>query len=48
VLIGVGAVCESLLYNVLNTSLFSAALVQTGLVSSGMLLILGSILLRFE
>jgi hypothetical protein len=45
VFIGVGAVCESLVYRVLDTSLLSAAVVQTGLVSVGMLLILASLVL---
>ncbi|WP_254538448.1 DUF7521 family protein [Halomarina litorea] len=45
VFIGVGAICEGLIYGVLGTSLFSAALVQAVLVSSGMALILRSIML---
>jgi hypothetical protein len=43
VFIGVGAVCEGLIYSVLDTSLRSAALVQAGLVSIGMVLVLRSI-----
>ncbi|MUV88524.1 hypothetical protein GJ629_00355 [Halapricum sp. CBA1109] len=44
--IGVGAICESLVYQVLGTSLLSAALLQAALVSGGLLLILAS--LTFE
>ena len=43
VFIGVGAICEGLIYRVLNTSLRSAALVQALIVSSGMLCILLSL-----
>lgn len=45
VFIGVGAICEGLILDVLGTSLFSAALVQAVLVSAGMVLILRSITL---
>ncbi|WP_135306095.1 DUF7521 family protein [Haloarcula amylovorans] len=48
VFIGVGAICEGLVYSVLGTSLFSAAVVQAVLVSFGMLLILRSILAGSE
>lgn len=41
--IGVGAICESLVHQVFGTSLLSAALLQAGLVSSGLLLILASL-----
>ncbi|MBX0297611.1 DUF7521 family protein [Haloarcula nitratireducens] len=44
IFIGVGAICEGLVYRMLGTSLFSAAVVQAVLVSFGMLLILRSIL----
>ena len=43
VFIGIGAICEGLILDTFDTSLFSAALVQTILVSVGMLLILRSI-----
>jgi len=43
VFIGVGAICEGLIYRVLDTSLRSAALVQALIVSSGMLFILMSL-----
>jgi hypothetical protein len=43
VFIGVGAICEGLIYRVLNTSLRSASLVQALIVSSGMLCILLSL-----
>ena len=43
VFIGVGAICEGLVYTLLGTSQFSAALVQAALVSFGMVLILRSI-----
>jgi hypothetical protein len=43
VFIGVGAICEGLVRNVLGTSMFSAALIQAALVSFGMVLILRSI-----
>ena len=45
VFIGVGAICEGLILSVLETSLFSAALIQALLVSLGMVLILRSITL---
>jgi len=45
VFIGLGAICEGLIYAVLNTSLFSAALVQAVLVSLGMGFILRSVTL---
>jgi hypothetical protein len=45
VFIGVGAVCEGLILGALDTSMFSAALIQTVLVSTGMVLILRSITL---
>lgn len=45
VFIGVGAICEGLILSILETSMLSAALVQTLLVSLGMLLILRSITL---
>lgn len=48
VLIGTGAVCEGLIYSVLNASLFSASLVQAVLVSLGMICILRSITLVSE
>jgi hypothetical protein len=44
--IGVGAVCEGLIYLVFDTTLFSAALVQAVVVSSGMLLVLASLTLE--
>ncbi|MFC7164587.1 DUF7521 family protein [Halospeciosus flavus] len=44
VFIGVGAICEGLVYSVLGTSLFSAALIQAVLVSFGMVLILRSVM----
>jgi hypothetical protein len=43
VFIGVGAICEGLVYDILGTTRFSAALVQAVLVSFGMVLILRSI-----
>lgn len=43
VCIGIGAICEGLVYEVLGTSRFSAALVQAILVSLGMILILRSL-----
>ncbi len=43
VLIGVGAICEGLIYRLFGTSLLSAALVQGALVSCGLLLILASL-----
>ena len=43
VFIGVGAICEGLIYRLLGTSLLSATLVQTALVSSGLLLVLASL-----
>lgn len=48
IFIGIGAICEGLIINTFNTSLFSAALVQAVLVSVGMLLILRSIMLGPE
>jgi hypothetical protein len=48
VFIGIGAVCEGLILDVLGTSMFSAALVQAVLVSTGMVLILRSITLDVE
>jgi hypothetical protein len=48
VFIGVGAVCEGLILGVLGTSMFSAALVQAALVSTGMVLILRSITLESD
>ena len=45
VFIGVGAICEGLILTALDTSMFSAALVQVILVSLGMILILRSITL---
>jgi len=45
VFIGVGAICEGLILSVLDTSRLSAALVQTALVSLGMILILCSVML---
>jgi len=48
VCIGLGAICEGLIYAALDTSLFSAALVQAALVSLGMGLILRSIVLGPE
>ncbi|MDS0301071.1 hypothetical protein NDI76_20235 [Halogeometricum sp. S1BR25-6] len=45
IFIGVGAICEGLIYSVLNTSLLSAAVVQAGLVSIGMIFILRSIMI---
>ena len=43
VFIGVGAICEGLLYRLLGTSLMSAAIVQTAIVSSGMVFVLLSL-----
>jgi hypothetical protein len=43
VFIGVGAVCEGVIYLVLDTSPFSAALVQALIVSGGMLFVLVSL-----
>jgi len=43
VFIGVGAICEGLIYRLLGTSLLSAALVQGAIVSCGLLLILASL-----
>lgn len=45
VCIGVGAICEGLIYLVFDTTLFSAALVQAIVVSVGMLLVLASLTL---
>lgn len=46
VFIGIGAICEGLILNTFNTSMFSAALIQAILVSVGMLLILRSLMLN--
>jgi hypothetical protein len=43
VFIGVGAVCEGLVYRLFGTTFLSAALVQTTIVSSGLLLVLASL-----
>jgi hypothetical protein len=43
VLIGVGAICEGLLYKTVGISITSAGLIQSVLVSGGMVLILGSL-----
>jgi len=43
VFIGVGAICEGLIYRVLDTSLRAAAFVQALIVSSGMLFVLISL-----
>ena len=43
VFIGVGAICESLVFQVFGASLLSAALLQAVLVSGGLLLILASL-----
>ncbi|RLM54102.1 hypothetical protein DVK02_11805 [Halobellus sp. Atlit-31R] len=43
VFIGVGAVCESLIYQTFDTSLRSAAFAQSVIVSSGMLFVLASL-----
>ena len=43
VFIGVGAVCEGVVYRVFDTTLVSAALVQAVIFSSGMLFVLVSI-----
>ncbi|WP_225336076.1 DUF7521 family protein [Halomicrobium urmianum] len=43
VFIGVGAICEGLIYQVFRTTIVSAALVQAAVVSSGMVLILVSL-----
>ncbi|SDF83286.1 DUF7521 family protein [Halorientalis regularis] len=48
VFIGVGAICEGLIYQLFGTSLLSAALVQAVVVSSGMVLILASLTLGSE
>jgi hypothetical protein len=45
VFIGVGAICEGLIYRVFGTTLLSAALVQAAIVSSGLLLVLASLTL---
>jgi len=45
VFIGVGAICEGLIYRTFNTSLQSAALVQALIVSCGLLFILASLTL---
>ncbi|MFP4174435.1 MAG: hypothetical protein ACLFSW_01480 [Halobacteriales archaeon] len=43
VFIGVGAVCEGVVYRVFNTTLVSAAVVQAVIFSSGMLFVLVSL-----
>jgi hypothetical protein len=43
VFIGVGAVCEGVIYRVFDVTLLSAALVQALVVSCGMLLVLASL-----
>jgi len=48
VFIGIGAICEGLIYRLFDTSLLSAALVQALVVSSGMLLVLASLTLDTE
>jgi hypothetical protein len=48
VFIGVGAICEGLIYRLFGTSLLSSALVQAVVVSSGMVLILASLTLGEE
>jgi hypothetical protein len=48
VFIGVGAVCEGVIYLVLDTSPFSAALVQALIVSGGMLFVLVSLTLDID
>lgn len=48
VFIGIGAICEGLIYRTFNTSLMSAALIQAFIVSSGMLFILASLVLGTE
>ncbi|WP_458189208.1 DUF7521 family protein [Haladaptatus sp. NG-WS-4] len=43
VFIGTGAICERLIYLVLDTSVLSASLIQSAIVSSGLLLVLVSL-----
>lgn len=43
VFIGAGAICEGLIYLTFGTTIVSAALIQAVVVSSGMVLILGSL-----
>lgn len=45
VFIGIGAICEGLILDTFETSMFSAALIQAILVSVGMVLILRSLTL---
>jgi hypothetical protein len=45
VFIGVGAICEGLIYRVFGTTLLSAAAVQAAIVSGGLLLVLASLTL---
>jgi hypothetical protein len=45
VFIGVGAVCEGLVYRLFDTSFLSAAVVQGVVVSSGLLFVLASLTL---
>lgn len=45
VFIGIGAICEGLILDTFETSMFSAALIQAILVSVGMVLILRSLML---
>ncbi|QLG48382.1 DUF7521 family protein [Natrinema halophilum] len=44
VFIGAGAVCEGLIYHTFGTTIVSAALIQAVVVSSGMILILVSLM----
>lgn len=44
VFIGAGAVCEGLIYHVFGTTIVSAALAQSVIVSSGMVLVLLSLM----
>lgn len=46
VFIGVGTICEGLIYRLLGTSLQSAAVMQALIVSSGLLFILASLTRR--
>jgi hypothetical protein len=48
VFIGVGAICEGLIYRLFGTTLLSAALVQAAIVSCGLLLVLASLTLGTE
>ena len=43
VFIGVGAICEGIIYHIFDTTIASAALIQAIVVSSGMTLILMSL-----